>query len=289
MIYHLPGFALDTGDQVRGFGGSAGNVLIDGERPATKTDPLDEILKRIPAREVARIDLIRGGAPGIDMQGKSVIANVIRKEDNGLKVTTAVAGNYVLDGHFEPAMRLEGTKRSGATQFEGSMLISRGADDGTGNGHRVVTDGSGHVIQTAFERSFGEAWQNKGQAAVETPVLGGKLRVEGSIFLNPYHFRDNDTLIAPPGREVELYHQAPDTGEIGARYNHPLGAKATSRSTCCSSTAGRHTRTTSPPPRTASSTPRSGAAARASPGRSSSWRRPRTCRWRAGWRATSTG
>ena len=79
MVNALPGFALDAGDGVRGFGGAAGNVLIDGERPATKNDTLDEVLQRIPASSVARIDVIRGGAPGIDMQGKTVIANVIRR------------------------------------------------------------------------------------------------------------------------------------------------------------------------------------------------------------------
>ena len=63
MVNDLPGFSLDTGDSVRGFAGSAGNVLIDGERPASKTDGLDQILQRIPASSVARIDVIRGSAP----------------------------------------------------------------------------------------------------------------------------------------------------------------------------------------------------------------------------------
>ncbi len=42
MIFRLPGFSLDTGDTVRGFGGAAGNVLIDGSRPASKDDSLEE-------------------------------------------------------------------------------------------------------------------------------------------------------------------------------------------------------------------------------------------------------
>ena len=53
MVLLLPGFSLDRGDAVRGFGGAAGNVLIDGARPASKTDSLDEVLKRIPAKSVA--------------------------------------------------------------------------------------------------------------------------------------------------------------------------------------------------------------------------------------------
>ncbi len=79
MLSRLPGFTLDSGNSSRGFEGSAGNVLIDGQRPASKTDSLDEILKRMPIGVVERIDLIRGGAPGIDMQGKTVLANVIAR------------------------------------------------------------------------------------------------------------------------------------------------------------------------------------------------------------------
>ena len=55
----------------------------DGARPASKDDGLDQILKRIPASSVLRIDVIRGGAPGIDMQGKTVLANVVRRRRRG--------------------------------------------------------------------------------------------------------------------------------------------------------------------------------------------------------------
>ena len=78
MLQRVPGFQLDTGDSVRGYEGAAGNVLIDGQRPSTKSDGLDQILLRIPVGQVERIDIIRGGAPGIDMQGKTVIANVVK-------------------------------------------------------------------------------------------------------------------------------------------------------------------------------------------------------------------
>src|SRR5947209_853495 len=81
MISHIPGFTLDTGASVRGYEGAAGNVLIDGQRPSSKSDSVDEILKRLPATAIERIDVIRGGAPGIDMQGKTVLANVIRKKN----------------------------------------------------------------------------------------------------------------------------------------------------------------------------------------------------------------
>ncbi len=225
MINNVPGFTLDTGDAVRGFGGAAGNVLIDGARPATKNDSLDQLLQRIPASDVARIDVIRGAAPGIDMQGKTVIANVIRKTDNGLKLTTAVQGTWDANGHFDHGLRLEGSKRSGDTSYEAGLLIGTGADDGTGRGPRIVTNAAGQVIQSARLNSFGDQAQDKATAAVETPVLGGRLRIEGSFVGAPYVYTDDDTLIDPPGREYERYTQDQDTGEIGLRYERAFGPR----------------------------------------------------------------
>src|SRR6478735_1154274 len=105
----LPGFTFDRGNSSRGFEGSGGNVLIDGQRPASKTDSLDEILRRMPIGVVERIDLIRGGAPGIDMQGKTVLANVIRKKGAGTRMLVAVAQSHDSDGRTVAATRVEGS------------------------------------------------------------------------------------------------------------------------------------------------------------------------------------
>ncbi|HEY2710791.1 MAG TPA: TonB-dependent receptor [Caulobacteraceae bacterium] len=225
MVVALPGFALDGGGGARGFG-AAGNVLIDGERPATKNDSLDEILNRIPATSVARIDLIRGGAPGIDMQGRTVIANVIRKSDNGLKLTTAIQGASLYNGKWDYGLRIEGTKRSGDTSFEGGMLLATGADDGTGGGPRTITNAAGVVTQHGLEHYFGDQGTDKFTAAVETPVLGGKLRVEGSYLRTPYFSLKDDALVTPPDNQVEVYRQDQDAGEIGLRYDRQMGARS---------------------------------------------------------------
>lgn len=81
MIERLPGFVLDTGTAgLRGFGGAAGNVLVDGGRPTTKADGLEAALLRIPASQVERIDLIRGSAGAGEAAGQSVVANIVRIE-----------------------------------------------------------------------------------------------------------------------------------------------------------------------------------------------------------------
>ena len=80
MVRRLPGFTFQPGDPIlRGMAESAGNVVIDGKRIADKTFKLEDVLDRIPASQVDRIELIRGGAPGIDMLGQPVVANIRRR------------------------------------------------------------------------------------------------------------------------------------------------------------------------------------------------------------------
>lgn len=83
MVRRVPGFSIDEGDDVRGFGGAAGNVLIDGQRPSTKSTDIFTTLSRIGAGAVDRIELIRGGTGGLDVGGQSVVVNVVRKTGAG--------------------------------------------------------------------------------------------------------------------------------------------------------------------------------------------------------------
>jgi outer membrane receptor protein involved in Fe transport len=79
MLERVPGFALDSGANLRGFTGGAGNVLIDGERPTVKAGGLEEVLSRIPADAVERIEVTRGAQRAGETAGQGLVANVIRK------------------------------------------------------------------------------------------------------------------------------------------------------------------------------------------------------------------
>ena len=82
MINRLPGFTFDKGSDERGFGGNAGNVLIDGARPTSKSGGLKEALKRIPASQVMSIEILRSGVSAGEAAGQSIVANVVKKEVN---------------------------------------------------------------------------------------------------------------------------------------------------------------------------------------------------------------
>lgn len=90
MVQNLPGFVLDNGDRARGFAGTAGNVLINGERLSAKSGSPSDILLRIPAKDVERIELIRGQTGALNLPGQSVIANIIRRSGRSGTWTTGL-------------------------------------------------------------------------------------------------------------------------------------------------------------------------------------------------------
>src|SRR5882762_10603390 len=144
MVSRLPGFSLDTGTSARGFAGTAGNVLVDGARPTAKTDDLSSILNRIPATSVDHIEVIHGGAPGIDMQGQTVVANVVRRKDAVAQTILNAATTYTGAGQWSPSLGVEYHGQSGATSYEFSLArTAQVGDDGPGNGYRVITPPGG--------------------------------------------------------------------------------------------------------------------------------------------------
>jgi len=97
IVQRIPGFSLDlgnsaaaTGVDVRGFAGTAGNVVINGGRPSTKSETLDVLLSRIPASRVIRVEVGPGDLYGADYSSKTQVANLILKEGGG------IAGNVTV-------------------------------------------------------------------------------------------------------------------------------------------------------------------------------------------------
>ena len=226
MLERIPGFSLDTGSEVRGYEGAAGNVLIDGHRPATKTDDLEEILRRIPVSRIARIDVIRGGAPGIDMQGKSVLANVIKTPGTGLQGLMAVAGNFVHDGRKKPSMRMELSGGTGDQTWETSARYGFGVDDGSGDGPGIVISPSSAVIQRSDIQSEGDGGEYNLTAAFSRPLAGGKLKLNAKANGDKFKFEEDQTTRLP-SLVVETTDDVYETTghEGGANFTRNLGPR----------------------------------------------------------------
>lgn len=185
MIQQVPGFSVFDGERVRGFGGAAGNVLINGERPSTKTD-LSDLLGRIPASSVIRVDLVTGASATLDMRGQTKVVNVLVRE-------SAAAQPVTFDATLRqtPDGRLTGQLK-GSTQrslLGGSAVLSLDLDGLARNypgGGSFVDSGREKYLPSGASFEHGAGFSTRqpfsGAASVEyeRDASWGALRLNGS-------------------------------------------------------------------------------------------------------------
>lgn len=228
MIERIPGFTFDRGSNVRGFAGAAGNVLVDGDRPTSKDDDLENILRRIPASQVDHIDVIRGGAPGIDMHGRTIIANVVRKTGSGFNAVVAYVNDFYADGRVNGQARIELTKKWDGKTFEFSILPALFVDDGAGDGNSVRTDPGGNVLRRTRLDDEAGGFQVNATSGFETPFRGGKFKINAVGGWQSYYEDADDHILPIPsaGTETLRFRQTRANGELGLHYEKALNAKA---------------------------------------------------------------
>jgi hypothetical protein len=222
MINRVPGFSLESGNTARGFAGTASNVLVDGARPTAKTDDIFAILQRIPATSVERIEVIRGGAPGIDMQGQSVVANVIRKKEDSTSTVLNSITTFLGGGQWVPSGSVEFHATRGATSYE--LMLSRTAeiwDDAPGSGYRLTIPPGGTAFYERAQRTGIVRTGWSGHGGIKTPLWGGEwdnnLTLESNTFpTGVRYFGNGGSRFDFIGRKKE--------GEFGSRWQGLLGA-----------------------------------------------------------------
>lgn len=220
MIGRIPGFQFDGGSSARGFAGTAGNVLIDGERPPTRSDALSTVLSRIPASQVLRIDVVRAGAGGIDMQGKAVVANVIRRPDGGM--TGAVSANASLsdEGRVSPGFSIQGQRQRDGRSLDGALQLNMSDNGGGGSRVRVAPDG--RILLRARRENENTRQSAQATTVYEGPAAGGRIRANALVRYSDRTFDSLDTLIVPTGVERSVGDDESLKGEVGLRWTRSL-------------------------------------------------------------------
>ncbi len=227
MVRRVPGFLIEDSDgDVRGFSQAAGNVVLNGSRPSSKSESLGEILARIPASRVVRIEVGSGDLYGSDYVGKSQVLNLILSDSGGVDGNVKVSVGRVFTGWFVP-------------NAEGSVLIKTGSSTinlsaGTGRGGQVekgyddvtlLADGSRIELREKVNRIeprnpyFAASW---GQKGANGRAVNLNLRYAPSSFslIQTNHV----TPAIGPVRDdnlVQDYH--PTSYEIGGDLARPLG------------------------------------------------------------------
>lgn len=220
MVGRVPGFAVNDGSGARGFEGAVGNILINNNRPASKNDTGSNVLSRTPASQVERIELIRGGASGIDMQGYPVIVNVILKTAlSRQSVATWNAsifdgGQDVFGGSYQFTAS-EGDRSWGVTLSDGI-----GTSDSNGPGRTVRRDGAGALIRDeSYENdSYGGGRSVRGNYS--GPVAGGKLDVTARYGVGDW--QESSRQSASGARRESDYLYEDKDGELGLTYTRPI-------------------------------------------------------------------
>ncbi|MAL88189.1 MAG: TonB-dependent receptor [Brevundimonas sp.] len=223
MVQRVPGFSVSDGDGGRGFEGAVGNILINGARPASKNDSGSSVLSRTLVAQVERIELIRGGAPGIDMQGYSVVVNVILKNESSRQTvinanaTFFDGGTDVYGGSYQFTAR-DGDRTWGFTLSDG---IGMSDSNGIGPATRRAADGTLLRQEDFYNDAYGGGSGIRGNYAA--PLLGGKVDLTARYGVNDFH--SFEQLTGTGTFRESRFDNDGTSGEFGAVYTRPLGAR----------------------------------------------------------------
>ncbi|ANM31018.1 hypothetical protein ABI59_17740 [Acidobacteria bacterium Mor1] len=176
IIARVPGFSLDAGDDLRGFGGAAGNVLIDGERPSSKTGGVVDALRRIPANQVDRVILIRGSAGLSEAAGQAVVANLLRSQ-GGTAGSWEAEIERAADGIVYPSAEV--TLARAAGPWRTSTKLNGFWERFPLAGPRVRRDAGGMLLSSQSEDRPSVLTEIFASSEAERPLADGTLTLTG--------------------------------------------------------------------------------------------------------------
>jgi hypothetical protein len=154
IVQRVPGFTLDLGAtqtqqgsvDVRGFAGTAGNVVINGARPSTKAETLDVTLARIPAQQVIRVELGPGDLYGSDYAGKSQVLNVVLSQQAGIDGNVTASAKRWSTGYVNTDIQASASIRRGPSTI--NLSAGTGRNRQLEEGTDTLTDpATGELVQ----------------------------------------------------------------------------------------------------------------------------------------------
>lgn len=222
MVKLLPGFRVQSGDSgIRGFSGTVGNVLIDGQLPTSKEESTEQILGRISASAVERIELIRGGA---EMYGHAVLANVVRTKSVSLRGRAEVDGSINTTGSTMPKLALNITRQGTDSVLDVSVRYGRNIGNNTGFGTRNRFAPDGTLVRRAdydFPTSINYADLS---LSYRQPLWGGDLSLGGVVKQEREYAPVTEQIFFPVlANNSGLESDRSRNAELRVEYARPLG------------------------------------------------------------------
>ncbi|KFN49450.1 TonB-dependent receptor plug domain-containing protein [Arenimonas composti] len=178
MLQRVPGFAVvDADADVRGYAAAQGNVLVDGALPASKHESLSDLLRRIPASAVERIELIRAGE-GVDMGGYALLANIVRRAQPAPTRTFAFGLLAAGDGWRTPVGEFGYARQRDERTLELAFAREAEADEDGGRGSRRRFAADGALLEAADGDLRSHAIEHRAALAWSRPLAGGRLHLD---------------------------------------------------------------------------------------------------------------
>jgi TonB dependent receptor-like, beta-barrel/TonB-dependent Receptor Plug Domain len=218
MVERVPGFRLSNSrgqNESRGFGQATENVLINGQRPSSKSSSAADVLARIPAETVQRIELLDGAS--LDIPGLSGrVVNVIAQA-SGITGTWAYRAR-VIDGRepfpFGGEMSVAG-QRENLGWAVNMNLEPRGS---SGEGVETVTSASGEPLSSGKLIQNNQFPEQSASLALQwTPPSGVIANLQAEVSAHQRKRRESADVapvIAPVVRERTLVENEGTTAEL---------------------------------------------------------------------------
>ena len=227
MVDRIPGFSISGGNDQgqRGLGQATQNVIVNGERLLSKSESVRDQLRRIPATDVVRIEILDGNAtsiPGLTGQ----VANVVY-------TSNGASGQFEWTTGFRP-------HNTEAQLFGGeiSVIGSSGALDYTvslsnennrfgADGPVSITDRDGALIESQYSKLSGK-FDNPKISTAFSYDFGGDVTANLNLSYGSDFFsrKEPETAIDSAGvtrtREALVEEDGPEY-ELGGDIQFPFG------------------------------------------------------------------
>ncbi|WP_133366096.1 TonB-dependent receptor plug domain-containing protein [Qipengyuania sediminis] len=225
MLRNVPGFQIRADQSgARGLGQATDNVIVNGQRLASKSDDLFSQLARIPAASVVRIDIVDGATlsiPGLSGQA----ADVITRPDtfSGQFAWRGEArAHYAHPAYTDAELSVKGT----LGRLEYTVALNNDVGRGAFGGPYRILDGDGSLREARDGRLWSDYDSPKASVQLKHNGAGGGVANLNASYQRAYEDSNETETRVPVGGAPRL--RVRDGRfrsyeyEIGGDYQFPL-------------------------------------------------------------------
>lgn len=229
IAQRVPGFTLDLGNSdVRGFAAAAGNVVINGSRPSSKSETLETVLRRIPAKRVTRVEIQPGDLYGSDYAGRSQVLNIVMSDEGGFDATVTSFIRHRYPDKWYPDASATALWKKG--DFSINLAAGSQINDSQEEGYDQVSTIDGTSLE--YRRKFNDQRDRSPYASANVAWEQGpnrSVRANVRYQHGPYVLKQRNHVVPSAGPVHDdslILDYLNDTFELGGDITRPLAGGA---------------------------------------------------------------